>query len=243
MNSRLLLGTLMLGVGLGGVVEADQLFTTPSGATAGSPAQSVSASADFDLSGTTLTIALTDTQPNIKDAGQLLTDVFFTLSTGASPSLSSETGNLVKVAKTTNSVTDLGVTTIGWGFGGATVGTLSGFELCVICQGGPTATATPSEGIIGPASVDGKYDDANGSIAGNKAHNPFVSETANFTITGIPTGTMINGVIFSFGTTAGAENVTGSPTSPIPEPASVLLLGTVLLGLSKLAPKLRRQRS
>jgi hypothetical protein len=142
-----------------------------------------------------------------------------------------------------NAVTDLGMSTLGWGFGAATVGTLTGFELCVICQGGPTATATPSEGILGPASADGKYDNANGSIAGNKAHNPFVNQTTHFMITGVAGGTTIDGVIFSFGATSGAENVTGTPGTVIPEPASMLLLGTVLLGFSRLAVKLRAQRS
>jgi len=98
------------------------------------------------------------------------------------PDLSSETGDLITVAKATNAVTNLGVSTLGWGFGGATVGAFNGFELCVICQGGPKASATPSEGIMGPASADGKHDNAKGSIAGNKAHNPFVSETATFAI-------------------------------------------------------------
>jgi hypothetical protein len=78
------------------------------------------------------------------------------------------------------------------------VNSINGFELCVICQGGPTATATPSEGILGPASLDGKYDNANGSIAGNKPHNPFINQTGTFILTGIPAGATVGNVIFSF---------------------------------------------
>jgi hypothetical protein len=47
------LGALILGLGAANLAKADQIFTTPLGAMVGSPAQSVSASADFSLSGTT----------------------------------------------------------------------------------------------------------------------------------------------------------------------------------------------
>lgn len=222
--------------------DADQIFATPSGALEPITDQSVSASADFSLTGNTLTIALSDTLVGIQDAGQLLTDVFFTLSASASPSLSSQSGDLVSInvdKKTkVQTVTDLGTSALGWGFGAATVSSLNGFELCVICQGGPTAVATPSEGILGPSSLDGNYDNANGSIAGNKPHNPFVNQTATFTITDVPSGATVDNVIFSFSTTAG-DNVQGSATSVVPEPASILLLGTVLMGLSRLAAKLK----
>lgn len=239
MKKGLVLAMLMLALGWTNVAKADQIFVTPPGATEPNNGNPVSAQADFSLSGNTLTIALTNTLPGIHDAGQLLTDIFFTLSpvpTGI-PTLSSQVGDLINVA-TDKSVTDLGSKSLGWGFGAATVNSISGFELCVICQNGLTAVATPSEGILGPASGDGKYDNANGSIAGNPPHNPFVNQTATFELTGIPGDAKVGDVVFSFSTTAG-DNVPGTPGPPVPEPASLILFGTGLLGLGA---KLRRRR-
>jgi hypothetical protein len=197
--------------------------------------QPVSASADFSLSGTTLTVILSNTLAEIHDAGQPLTDIFFTLSDSGSPTLLTQTADLIKVGKS-GAVIDLGPSGPGWGFGTATVNLMSGFELRVICQGGPTACATPSQGILGPASADGKYDNANASIAGNKPHNPFVNQTATFTITGVPSDAIVGDVIFSFSTAPG-DNVPGTPR--IPEPASILLFGTALVGFGRLATKRR----
>jgi hypothetical protein len=235
MKKALALALLISAVGWANLAEADQIFTTPPGATEPNNGQSVSAMADFSISGTTLTIILTNTLPGIQAASQLLTDVFFTLSLlPTSPILSSQTGDLINVASD-KTITDLGSSILGWGFGAATVNNLSGFELCVLCQGGPTASATPSEGILGPPSIDGKYDNANGSIAGNGPHNPFVNQTATFTITGIPTDATADNVIFSFSTASG-DNV---PGLLVPEPTSVVLLGTGLLALGVI---LRRRR-
>ncbi len=204
------------------VAKADLIVFTPAGATdsAGDP---VSAMADFSFSGTTLTITLTNTLPGIKDAGQLLTDIFFTVP--GSPTLFSQTGDLISVA-TGKTVTDLGSATLGWAFGAATVNSISGFELCVICQGGAgPASATPSQGIIGPASGDGNYDNANGSIAKTGGpHNPFVNQTATFVLHDVPVGVTVGNVIFSFGTTPG-DNVPA-----VPEPSSLLLFGSGLIG-------------
>jgi hypothetical protein len=215
---------VVLALGLASAVSADQVFSTPAGSTVNT--ESVSATADFSISGNTLTITLSNTQANMQDAGQLLTDLFFTLSAPGTPSLSTQTGLLINVGAG-GTVTPTGSTTLGWGFGSATVGSLNGFELCVICQGGPTTSTTPSEGILGPPSADGNYDDGNGSIDSNGPHNPFVEQTATFTITGIPTGAVIDDAIFSFTTTPG-NNVTGMSA---PEPSSLLLLGTGLFGL------------
>ena len=144
-----LLLTFLLGLGCADRARADQIFATPPGAVEPATGQAVSASVDFSLTGTTLTIKLSDTLVGIQDAGQLLTDVFFTLSDTGSPSLFSQSGDLVQVDfdnKTkVQTVTDLGTSDLGWGFGAATVNVLNGFELCVICQGGPTAPATPSD--------------------------------------------------------------------------------------------------
>jgi hypothetical protein len=203
-----------------GAARADQVFSTPGGSTsAGGP---VSSTVDFNLSGSTLTITLTNSQAGITNAGQLLTDVFFTLSAG-SATLSSQTGDLITIGSG-GAVTDMGASTLGWGFGPAIVNSTDGFELCVICQGGPTAGATPSEGIIGPTP------NGNGSIDGNKPHNPFINQTATFTLTGVSAGTSVGGVLFSFGTAPG-DNVPAGPPSSVPEPSSLLLLAVGLMGV------------
>jgi hypothetical protein len=85
--------------------------------------------------------------------------------------------------------------------------------------------------------MDGLYDSANGSLAGNRPHNPFIDQTATF-ILNVPISqdTRIDEVIFSFGTAPG-QDATGNP--PVPEPASILLLGT---GLSWLVLRHRNRR-
>jgi hypothetical protein len=103
----------------------------------------------------------------------------------------------------------------------------------------------PKLAIIGPPTA-GVYSSANGSIAGNSAHNPFFEQTATFTITNaaITTNTSISGVVFSFGTTAGdnyggtcAPGACGSPT--IPEPITSGLVGSGLIGLFFLRRRVR----
>jgi hypothetical protein len=90
-----------------------------------------------------------------------------------------------------------------------------------------TPTANPSQEIIGP----GPYTNANGSIAGNGAHNPFLNQTATFTIgnSSITANTVVSNVIFSFGTTAGV-NVPGVGVvvrgDTVPEPANALLIAS-----------------
>jgi len=72
------------------------------------------------------------------------------------------------------------------------------------------------------------YSNANGSIAANIPHNPFIYGPATFVIdfTGIydlQPGTNISGVEWRFGT---------GPTTAVPEPATMLLLGCGLIGLA-----------
>jgi hypothetical protein len=100
--------------------------------------------------------------------------------------------------------------------------------LDVLAAGG----AGPAHLIIGPPDGGNTYSAANGSIAGNGPHNPFLSESATFTITGtgITADTTITSATFSFGTTAGVT-VDGVVASP--EPSSFVLtlcgIGVVVL--------------
>lgn len=208
-----------------GVAKADQVFSTPAGAINPFTSVPVSGTADFSLSGNTLTLSLSNTILGIGDAGQLLTGLTFTLSDGTGVGLNSQTGDLIAV-NSDLTVTDMGKGTLGWGFG--TTGTNT-FEVCMICSGGVTSGVTPSEGILGPASADGNYDNANGSIAGNKPHNPFVNGTGTYQFN-VPTGVTVSDVFFQFGTTPGGA----IPATSAPEPSSVLLLGFGLLALALL---------
>jgi hypothetical protein len=102
-----------------------------------------------------------------------------------------------------------------------------------------TQTA-PTHTIIGPPGGGNTYSDANNSITGNGAHNPFLNQSATFTITGtgLTADTTITGATFSFGTAPG-NDVVGVVS--VPEPSS-LVLGLVGLSLIGSIGLYRRHR-
>jgi len=206
------------------VSAATTTFVTPTGANPGGGP--VNASATFTTSANQISVTLTNLQANITDVAQAISDLFFTYN-GANltgQSLTSSSGQEISVAS--NGTTTLGGTVAtGWALSAPSANTL-----LLNVLGTPIG---PAHLIIGPPGAGGVYTAANGSIAGNGPHNPFLNQTASFVIalTGINATTTITSATFSFGTTAGL-NVPGVP--PIPLPGALPLFLTGLGGLSLL---------
>ncbi|MGC8519551.1 MAG: PEP-CTERM sorting domain-containing protein [Steroidobacteraceae bacterium] len=234
-------------LGLAGMLAAGTsnaspiVFQTPTGAmTSGG---SVSAMASFTLSANTLGIQLTDTEANPTDVAQLISGLSFTLSNGlslANGTLTSSMANFVTVA-TGGSLTASGSGPTGWML-------YPSFTLCDICSSSVSGgTSVPAGLIIGPPGSGSTYSAANGSIAGNKPHNPFIDQTASYTlnIQGLSAIDSISSVTFRFGTTYGTDTVNGVCTADcggtsVAEPGALALFGAGLLGCALFINRRRR---
>lgn len=217
------LGLLAWGAG------ANEIFVTPSGSSTGDGA--VDATATFDITSPgTLQITLTDLLANPTSVGQLISDLKFVLSGGqTSGSISSSSGQQVSIDGSGKPT--LGSTTsTGWGLNNNVSG---GLQLDALGFVGPAGL------IIGPPGSDGTYGNANGSIAGNKPHNPFINGTATFTlsIAGLTTDETITSAVFSFGTQEGVD-VKGVGGSVPDGSTTAVMLGAALTGLALLRRKL-----
>jgi len=203
------------------------------------PAESVSASASFTTEANSVTIDLTNllSAAVMHDAGQLLSDLYFTLSTAATGTagVTSSNGTFIDVqdggsvvSATATEQTGNAADKIGWYFSsssGTNTWHLNGLN------GG--SSDNPGQLIIGGTTANTSYPDANSSLAGNTPHNPFVQGTGDFIlyIPGVTSMTNVTAATFSFSTTPGFD-VTGQ-LQPTPEPRfyTLLLSAGLLIGL------------
>jgi len=209
--------------------KADQVFLTPVGAT--TSGGSVNAKVTFSQVGNVLTIKLENLQgqvPNF-DVAQAVSGLSFSIAGVGPAGLTSQTGEHITVAAD-GSFTSAGVGTTFWGL---PVNSGGNFKLTALGFASP-GNQSPDELILGPPDATNHYT-GNGSINGNDPHNPFVKNSLTFTLTipGLPPDAPIGNVVFFFGT--GTESVTAA----VPEPTSMFLLGTGVMGL---AAGIRRKR-
>jgi len=201
-------------------------FVVPSGTTVnGLP---VSGFATVTTGMGQMDIHLVNLQDNPKSVIQGFNGVSFVLPEGLAA-----TGILFGSAEAVNiasdgSYTSLGDISIGW------VLDSSGLMVGMLLPGG----SGPAQLLLGGPDSEGIYSDANGSIAGNNPHNPFLKEGLDLTLSvpGMTPDTEVLGSTIYFGTASGQ----GVPLeSSAPEPVSLTLSGVGLAGLAFLRLKRR----
>jgi hypothetical protein len=213
--------TALFGLSVGAQGSSIGYITPPGSTVVG---HAVDASARFTTGSGTIMVTLDNREVNPLDVTQNLSDLSFTVGngtvTGASEGSGSATAITINGSRMITMITPLTTPgAVGWVLSEPT-----STELKLNVLSG-TGHKGPANTIIGPPNVSNVYSVANGSIKGNGAHNPFISETATWVIDApnVSSGTTITSATFSFSTAAGRDVV------GVPEPSSMLLLGSGIL--------------
>ena len=194
----------------------------------------INASATFVTSLNQIQITLTNLQADPTSVIQAISDVYFTATdplngvlTGGPSTSALAVGTYINISNT-GAVSGAGNDLKSWQltngtgpFGGANTYHLNALWGGGGLQGGQGLIIGDNTGATYPC------DSGAGSICGNPGHNPFVDQTATFTlaITGATVNTIISNVVLSFGTDGAV----------IPIPAAVWLFISGLLGLIGIA--------
>jgi hypothetical protein len=258
LRSILAVGTVV-GVALAPLSAHAILFTGSSG--------SLSASANFDVTGSSLVVTLTNTSTaDVLVPADVLTGVYFSGvgALGSTSALLSPGSTVIYDPQGQPTGGNVGGE---WGFGsglaapnGATAALMSTGALAGLGQ--PTF---PGDNLAGPDALDGlQYglvsagDDPATGNAGVTGSGGLIDNSVTFTLSGLPDGfslSSIGNVSFQYGTslnepivpgTPGGQCPNGAPNFPIcspqvatPEPMSMAMLGVGMLGLGLL----RRRRA
>ena len=224
-------------------------FVTPTGST--DPAGDlVSAEVKLNITAGSMVVTLTNLEPSIQDVGQAISSLFFSLNQNSS--------NSIDLAKNTTTTISGALVKIGEPSGTQSAGTLNDAAVgstptdtthWTVDATGPYGSVGksqmflndlngnspnhngPDQTILGPPdSSGGQYSTLNGSIYGNGAHNPFIENTATFTIAsaGLLSTTTVSNVMVGFGTSTCAPLV----RTHIPEPGTLAIFaaGVALMG-------------
>jgi hypothetical protein len=176
----------------------------------------VSGNAMFTVTNNQIQVILTNTTATTHSAGDLFTQIAFTISGGktVTSEIAASAADVISFpTKGSSSFTDLGAKNL-----------LAIGEWPLVAPNTLTwnGSSGPDYGILGA----GPYTSANNSIEGNSPHNPFIVQTASFTLGGasiLATDTISN-VRFYFGTSPSLSFTvpTGTPNGGSPPPVSPL---------------------
>jgi hypothetical protein len=196
-------------------------FETPGGALMdGHP---IDAKVTFTTGTDSINVLLENFQADPTSVIQNLSGVFFFMSGGETAGAVTSSSSIPRMIAKDETYSDDAAVDTGWELG--TLG--DALHLHVL-----GTDAGPGHTLIGPPNASDKYANANGSIAGNKPHNPFLAESATFVldVPGVTEDSIVLAVIFEYGTSGDTTDTVGEPPL-IPEPAtlSLLALGGLLM--------------
>lgn len=180
----------------------------------------VAAGATVTTSENTVRITLRNNNGVPASILQTLSGFAFRLNTGQTQGTLTSSSGFQQIIGV-NSVTNLGVGPTGWVLM-TDVGGM--FQLCTACGStGPSRTILFENYI--PSFLES-------SIAGSDVNNPFIVGSATFEllVPGVTDRSFLSSATFIFGTTE-QRRITTIPPDPTPEPATLLLLGTGLVGV------------
>ncbi len=216
--------------------HATTIYSVSSGGATGTAA--------FTFGTNTITIVLTDTVTNPGDVSKNLSALSFTFAGGTGGSLTGASSPMSRTVNGNGTFSDAAgpstVAGVGWVYSSS-----SNTYLLDVLSG--TGHAGPENTIIGSPDSSNLYSAANGSIAGNGPHNPFLANSATFHLTfasGVGVNTLLSSVRFEFGTTDNklvtSTCQSGCTVDPTPEPSAVLLTTSGFAGLLFFARRRRK---